>query len=266
MKDIVSQYGKWALVVGAAEGIGAAFSRKLASYGMNIILVDKNIAALELLAVELETTLKIQTVRLYKDLSEENAWKECMEKLKMLDFRFMVYVPAYSQVGKFVNYTLEEINNFLTLNTKTPIHLVHSFIKRQEKGKSSGIILMSSLAGIIGPALVAPYAATKAFSVLLSESLFYELKKDNIDIIACCAGPTSTPTYWKSNPGNQSKLIEVMDPADVASYAIKMLGRRSFCIPGLKNRIFYYILTRILPRKLAGRFVSMSMLKMYTNL
>jgi short-subunit dehydrogenase len=266
MKDIVSRYGNWALVAGAAEGIGASFSRLFAGYGMNLILIDNSIEALDLLAVELETKMNVQTIRLYQDLSEDNAWQACLEKVEMPDFRLIVYVPAYSHVGRFSKYTPDELNSFLALNTRTPVHFVHSFIRRQEKEKNSGIILMSSLAGIIGPALVAPYAATKAFSVLLSESLFYELKKDNIDIIACCAGPTSTPTYWKSNPGNQSKLIEVMQPDDVASYAIKMLGKRSSCIPGWKNRLFYYFLTRILPRNLAGRFVSKSMLKMYSNL
>jgi hypothetical protein len=124
---------------------------------------------------------------------------------------------------------------------------------------------MSSLAGMVGPALAAPYAATKAFSLLLAESLFYEMKKDNVDILACCAGPTSTPTYWKSKPINQSKFIEVMDPSIVATSALKKLGRTPVCIPGWKNRVIYYFLTR-LSKKRAGYIVSKSMLGMYPEL
>ncbi|MDZ7605866.1 MAG: SDR family NAD(P)-dependent oxidoreductase [Cyclobacteriaceae bacterium] len=48
-----TKYGQWACVAGAAEGLGAAFAQSLASRGMNLILVDKNKAQLELTAKEL---------------------------------------------------------------------------------------------------------------------------------------------------------------------------------------------------------------------
>jgi hypothetical protein len=57
-----------------------------------------------------------------------------------------------------------------------------------------------------------------------------------------------------------------MKPLDVAGYALKMLGKRPVCIPGWKNRLFYYFLTRVIPRKIAGTLVSNSMLKMYPDL
>jgi hypothetical protein len=266
MDDSVSSYGEWALIAGAAEGIGAAFSTILAEYGMNLILSDKNIHSLNALADELEKSHNITTIRLHQDLSEENASRDCLEKVKNVDFRLMIYVPAFSQVGKFAEYSAEEINLFLSLNIRTPVHLVHSFLQSQQKGKRCGIILMSSLAGMLGPALAAPYAATKAFSLIFSESLYYELKNDKVDILACCAGPTSTPTYWNSKPRNRNTIIEIMQPLDVATYALKMLGKKPFCIPGWKNRLFYYILTRVIPRKVAGNLVSKSMLKMYAGL
>jgi short-subunit dehydrogenase len=58
-------------------------------------------------------------------------------------------------------------------------------------------------------------------------------------------------------------MIDVMQPAKVVNHALKRLGKRSYCIPGWKNRLFYYILTRILPRKMAGNIVSKSIKKMY---
>jgi short-subunit dehydrogenase len=265
MKDFVSRYGEWVLIAGAAEGIGAAFSTLLSQCGMNLILADKNLLSLDLLADELEKTHGIKTIRLHQDLAEENASSDCLDKIKGVEVRFMIYVPAYSPVGHFAEYTAAEIDHFLSLNVRTPVHIVHSFLNHRQKGQRYGIILMASLAGMLGPALAAPYAATKAFSIIFSESLFYELKGDSVDILACCAGPTSTPTYWKSNPGNQSKIIEIMQPLDVATYALKKLGKTPFCIPGWKNRLFYYFLTRVLPRKIAGTIVSRSMIKMYPD-
>jgi uncharacterized protein len=265
MNDRFSRFGKWALIAGAAEGIGAAFSNALAGYGMNLILIDNNGPMLNSLADDLEIKTGVKTIRIILELSEENAVKICLEQVVEIDVRLLVYVPAYSRVGKFTEYSVSEIDRFLSLNTRTPIQLVHSFLSRKRKGETYSIILMSSLAGMIGTALAAPYAATKGFLILLAESLFHELKKDNVEIVACCAGPTSTPTYWNSNPGKQSKLIDVMESADVATYALKMLGKKPFCIPGWKNRLFYHILIRIIPRKISGDLVSISMKKMYQD-
>jgi len=265
MKDLVSCYGNWAMIAGAAEGIGAAFSRALAGYGFNLILVDKNYSSLNLLAEELDGKKSTKIISVQLDLSEENAINICREKMTDHECGLLIYIPAFSAVGRFTKYTSIEIDQFLVLNVRTPIHLIHSYLQMRRPGKRTGVILMSSLAGMVGPALAAPYAATKAFSLLLSESLFYEMKDSKVDILACCAGPTSTPTYWKSKPRNQSKLIEVMDPADVAAAALKKLGRTPVCIPGWKNRLIYYFLTRI-SVKTAGHIVSKSMLEMYPDL
>jgi short-subunit dehydrogenase len=266
MNNLVSRYGNWAFIAGAAEGIGAAFSTALARQGMYLIMVDKNLLALNALADELEQTHRIKTLRIFQDLSEENAGNSCLDKVKDVNFRLMIYIPAFSPVGRFTEYQAEDIDRFLSLNVRTPVHLLHTFLKSRPEDQRCGVILMSSLAGMLGPALAAPYAATKAFSLVLSESLFYELKEDKVDVLACCAGPTSTPTYWSSNPGKQNKLLGIMQPTEVAEYALKKLGKRSFCIPGWKNRLFYYFLTRIIPRKTAGNLVNRSMTKMYTHL
>ncbi|MCX6247142.1 MAG: SDR family NAD(P)-dependent oxidoreductase [Bacteroidetes bacterium] len=266
MDETFSRFGKWALIAGAAEGIGAAFSTVLAGVGMNLIMADINSRELNFIADELEKSYPIKTIRIHQDLSEKNAGQDCLDKVREIEIRLMVYVPAFSCVGKFSEYTSEEIDRFLSLNVKTPVHLVNSFLNRKPKDQPCGIILMSSLAGIVGPALVAPYAGTKSFTLTFSESLFHELKDEKVEILACCAGPTSTPTYWKSKPVNRNKFIDVMPPLDVAKYAIKMLGKKPSCIPGWKNRLSYFFLTRILPRRMAGRIVSNSMKKMYPDL
>jgi short-subunit dehydrogenase len=266
MKGTFSRFGEWALVAGAAEGIGAAFSTLLAGNGMNLIMADNKGPALNSLADELEQNFRIRTIRFHRDLSVENAGNECLREAGDIDFRLMVYVPAFSRVGKFPEYSAEEIDRFLSLNIKTPVQMVHSFLQKRQKEKTCGIILMSSLAGMLGPALVAPYAGTKAFTIAFSESLFYELKEEGVEILACCAGPTSTPTYWSSNPGKRNTMIEVMEPSDVAEYALRMLGRKPVCIPGWKNRMSYLLLTRILCRKFAARIVSNSMKTMYPDL
>jgi uncharacterized protein len=266
MKATLSRFGDWALVAGAAEGIGEAFSQSLAAAGMNLILCDIKADLLDQLADRLEHKNGIKTIRIYKDLADNDAAEYCFSNAQGIDFGLLVYVPAFSPVGRFSAHTTQDVDRFVALNISTPVRMVHAFLNRNRDNSRRGIILMSSLAGVIGPAFTAPYAGSKAFSILFAESLFHELKNDKIEILACCAGPTSTPTYWSSRPEGQSSMITVMDSLDVAQCALENLGRKPVCIPGLTNRITYFFLTRFLSRKMAGTVVDRSIKKMYPGL
>ncbi len=52
MKQFKEKYGPWALVTGATSGIGEAISNELASKGINIVLVARKTAELELKATD----------------------------------------------------------------------------------------------------------------------------------------------------------------------------------------------------------------------
>jgi hypothetical protein len=113
--------------------------------------------------------------------------------------------------------------------------------------------------------MVAPYAATKAFSWNLAEALFHELKPYNIDVLACIAGATSTPAYLATDPRYGKIKPQIMKPSAVTEEAIGKLGRKARHICGASNRLNYFILTRLLPREMASRMANRVMKKMYSN-
>ena len=167
------------------------------------------------------------------------------------DCRLMVYNAAYSHVRPFTEHSHEVLDQFVNVNARSVIHLVSAFITRlRTAGVPGGILLMSSLSGVISPPLVAPYAATKAFNVKLAESLFYELKPLNIRISACTAGITSTPKFWESQPRFGRFKPSIMEAGAVADFAIRNLGRKPAITPGWQNRLSYFLLTRIFPKGL----------------
>ena len=59
MNDFLRRYGEWALVAGAADGIGAAFSETLAGRGMNLVMSDNNVDLLNEFSSRIEKTYKI---------------------------------------------------------------------------------------------------------------------------------------------------------------------------------------------------------------
>jgi len=266
MTDFSGRYGQWAVVAGAAEGIGAAFCEELAKKGMNVIMVDVKDDGMESLAKALEMKYKIETLRLVIDLADKDAPDRCMEAIIEKQCRFLIYNAAYSRVKPFLDAGKEELDLYINVNSRTPIKLVHDFANwLNSEDKQGGILLMSSLAGLWGTRLVASYSGTKAFNITLAEALHYELKPCGIAVNVVCAGATATPGYLGTNPSYGFIRPSVMKPAQVASIALKKMGGKTIIIPGRSNRLTYFLMARILPRSWAAWLMNSAMERMYRN-
>ena len=264
MPSFKEKYGEWAIVAGAAEGLGEAWSVSLAKRKLNLLMVDNQSKPLQNLAETIKNEYGVETKTLELDLAEKDATGKIMETAGNLDAGLLVYNAAFSLIKPFVELSPEELTPFIDVNVSTQLKLVHAFSKRlTEKKRGGGILLMSSLAGLIGMQLVTPYAATKAFAWNLAEALHYELKPKNIDVMACVAGATATPAYIRTNPQYGFFKPAVMKPAEVTEAVLKKFGKKTLYIPGFSNRMNYFILTRLLPRKTAATIANRTMKKMY---
>ncbi len=260
------KYGQWAMVVGAAEGIGKAFSEKLAFLNFNVILVDKKNESCLQLVEELQKNHRIESKAFILDLGVEQAAEELIKETQKYACRLIVYNAAYGPVKPFLSNTKDEIDNYLNVNSRTLIHLIHG-VAPNWKGKNSGFVIMSSLAGLFGTQLVSPYAATKAFDFNLGEALYHELKSWKIDVLSCCAGATDTPNFRDTNPDlTIFPKPQVGSPSSVPKEAFKSLGRKPMHIVGFQNRLNYFILSRLLPRKMASKIFNQTMRKIYRNI
>jgi hypothetical protein len=112
---------------------------------------------------------------------------------------------------------------------------------------------MSSLVGVRGASNVATYAASKAFTTELGESLYRELAPHHVDVLTCVAGSTDTPGF-RATAGRP--VGGVMQPGRVAKKALGAIGRKPVTIPGAVNRIASSALTRMLPRRAAISILS----------
>ena len=267
MKDLKHVYGSWCLLAGAAEGLGEAYSLALAARGMNIIMVDHQDDIMQALGDRLESEYGIETRRLHLDLSRDECLAMMMDAIRDTSCRLMIYNAAYSRIKRFEDNSFEDIDLYMGVNIRMPIRLVHSLVSQfaEDRGQKKGIILMASLAGLWGTRLLAPYGATKAFNIILAESLHHELKSQGFDVIACVAGATSTPAYLGTNPQYGNIRPSIMAPLKVAEGALGALGKKAIYIPGFSNRLTYFLLTRILPRKASAGLFNRVTGKMYPD-
>jgi len=259
------KYGSWCLVAGAAEGLGSAFSQALAKRGMNLIMVDQQEDRLKLLARQLETSCRIQAKALHLDLAIGASIEAMMEVIRETSCRLIIYNAAFSRVQKFMENDPAMLDRYIQVNIRTPMHLIHAFCHQysEEQNLRKGILLMSSLAGSWGTQLLAPYGGTKAFNHILAESLHYELKGEGFDVLACIAGAIATPGYLGSLPHGKMKGRSVMDTDTVVEACLRSLGQRPFVIPGTKNKLIYFLMTRILPRRISVRTMNHAVGELY---
>lgn len=264
MSDFLDRYGPWAVVAGASEGIGASFSKKLAARGMNLVLVARRAAPLEALAAELRQAHGVEVRVEPLDLGAAGAVSGMNAATSSLDVGLLVFNAAYSPIGAFLDIDVEEHLKTVDVNVRGPLLLSHYFGRRFVARGKGGIILMSSMSGIQGTAMVANYAATKAYDTVLAEGLWYELRQQGVDVLACVAGATLTPNYESSTDRiPTSWLARPMEPDGVTEQALQDLGQRPTAVSGQRNRLVSVLLGKFLSRPAAIGMVSKETERMY---
>lgn len=264
-QDHNNRYGSWGMVAGAAEGLGKSFAKALAQKGMNLILVDLKEDPQMDLATQLKSSYQVKVITLTLDLAAEDTIGTLMDAITKTGCRLLIYNAAFSQVQEFLKNDPGMLDRYIQVNMRTPMQLVHAFssFHSHDPDQGKGILLMSSLAGSWGTQYLAPYGGTKAFNHIFAEALHHELKGKGFDVLACIAGPTSTPGYQASLPPGKEKAIAAMHPDKVVRTALRSLGRRPFVVPGLKNKWNYFLLMRIFPRSLSLRIMNRAVGKLY---
>lgn len=262
--NLKQKYGNTAMVAGASEGIGAAFSTCLASEGMDLVLIARRLTPLRQFAHSLESQYRVNVTCISCDLSETDAAQKIKESLNGREIDMFIYNAALSYLGPFLDNTEENHLRAVGVNMLTPLNLVHFYGGKMVDKRKGAIILMTSLAGLQGSGYLSVYASTKAFNLILAESLWYEWKKSGVDVIACCAGATSTPGYKNTNPEKSGFFApRVLEPEEVAKECLRMLGRKPSFITGKGNRAASFIMQKILSRKMAVNIMGDTTRKMY---
>jgi short-subunit dehydrogenase len=183
--------GKYALVTGAAGGIGTVLCQLLARKGAHLVLVDLHQESLEQLKVALlQQYPSIQVKTFSLDLTDYTAVKEMASSITHLDILINNAGVAFG--GSFDKMNYELMYKTLTVNLLSTIHLTHTFMSLLKKNSSSNIVNVASGAGLVGPGGMVAYGASKFGLVGFSEALHAELKEDKITVSVVCPGFVKT--------------------------------------------------------------------------
>ena len=249
----VKRYGPWAVVTGGAEGMGAAFAEELAGRGLSLCLVDHQDVKLTATAERLANEYSIEVRQTVGDLAAPETLDALFLETADLDVGLVVSCAALGQVGPFMDAEGCELLLAVDINVRVPLLLAHHYGQTLKARGRGGIMLLASDAGYLGSPFCANYAATKAFNLILGESLWYELRASGVDVMSFVPGPTNTPGFRRATPSLEEgqKVPGVMLPAEVAVAAIERLGSGPSARPNWRLAAETFYATRVLGRKRA---------------
>ncbi len=257
-----TKYGPWALITGASRGLGAEFARQCAARGLNTILVATNADLLQAQAAAIKKDYGVEVRTIALDLGREDILQEIAPATDSLEIGLLVNNAGVSKVRPFLHHTLDQLVKQLHVNARAGLILAHHFGKKMCERKRGGIIFLSSGSAMFGTAYCANYAGTKAYNLIIAETLWHELGRYGVDVLGFMAGSTKTPG-WDANEPKPSRLVKVMDAKSTVAEALQALGRRPSLIAGKSNRLGYFFMGKMVSRRRAISMVGKSMDKLF---
>ena len=239
------EYKVWALVTGAASGMGRIYAQRLAQMGYNLVLIDINEANLSETErmVKGENTTDLKVLSLVQDLSVKEAADIIYEKVSAAGCEVEVLVNnAGIMYCQAIHATSERaLSLIMMVHMYTPLMICRKFINGMRERGCGYILNISSLASwMIWPG-IGMYGATKRFVRDYSRELRIECQKTGVSITNAYFGAVDTPLIpLKDSLRKLARNLAVMiSPEKAVDKALQAtFKRRKGVMPGLLNKIF----------------------------
>lgn len=243
------RYRGYALVTGAARGIGQAFARHLAADGFDLLLVDREADETTALAKELRVQHGVDAQPLICDLSEPNLPARARDWVNAYEIGILVNSAGISVLDSFFTISLDAHLATLDLNCRATLVLTYIIGNAMASRGRGGIIIVSSASALSGSPYFCHYAATKGYGLNLASGLWAELRGTGVDVLAVCPGLTDTkPVQDQILTEDLPLYIPLTRPETVARRALRALGERPVFIPTRADRMSAGLLSKLLPR------------------
>ena len=225
------------LITGASTGIGAAFARKFAARGRNVLLVARSEDKLIALCNELGRLTSIRAQYFAVDLQQPDAAGQLFEETKKreLEIDTLINNAGFGSMGDFTKLDLDRELEMIQLNVRSVVDLTHRFLPPMRERKRGAIINVASTAGFQAVPYMATYAASKAFVLSFSEALAEENRLHGIHVMALCPGVTET-NFFDASKIDRPPMRTIQTAEEVVDAALRGLARqKSIVISGWTN-------------------------------
>jgi 3-oxoacyl-[acyl-carrier protein] reductase len=184
----MAQEKKLAVVTGAARGIGRAIALELLKQGRIVAGLDLNTAALaELEKVAADAGYSVITKCV--DITKTEQLNETLDELakEYGGIAILVNNAGITRDRLMMQMSDDEYDVLMSVNLRAAFMATRAVLRSMIRNKFGRIISISSVAGIMGQAGSANYAASKAGLIGMTKSIVREVAKKGIT--ANCVAP-----------------------------------------------------------------------------
>ncbi len=244
-----------AIVTGGASGIGRALSRELGSRGAVVVVADIQLDGAQRVAAEIGASggsASAACVDVRQAAAVQGVVDAAVRDHGRLDYLFNN--AGIGVGGELSELTLEHWRAAIDVNLIGVIHGVAAAYPVMLRQRAGHIVNIASLAGLIASPTLAPYAATKAAVVSLTNALRVEGEAGGVRATVVCPGFVDTAIFDNAigvKIGKQALLDKLRMPVMPAQKAaLEILrgvdrNRGMIVFPG--NARFWWRLARFGP-------------------
>jgi NAD(P)-dependent dehydrogenase (short-subunit alcohol dehydrogenase family) len=182
------EFRKYAIVTGAASGLGRALCVELARDRWHLGIADLNTPAAE------ETLKLVQDSGgsgevLELDVTRDQQWAELHRRLRQQWPRLDLLVnnAGVCASGEVGDAPMSDWDWVMSINLRGVALGCHTMLDwLKENPDRSWILNVSSMAGLLTLPCMSAYAASKAGVISLSEALYLELRQHNVGVSVVC--------------------------------------------------------------------------------
>jgi NAD(P)-dependent dehydrogenase (short-subunit alcohol dehydrogenase family) len=183
--------GKAAVVTGAANGIGAAVTRRFVEEGARVLIADVAVEEGEQLARDLGASAQFFRCDVSQVAELDATFAECESRFGKVDI--LVNNAAIQSTFDFEGTDEAEWQRLIDVNLKGVFFGVRQVIPFMRRAGGGAIVNTSSSFAIVGSPGYAAYHASKGGVSSITRAGAIALMKDRIRVNAVCPGTTITP-------------------------------------------------------------------------
>jgi len=233
--------GLTAVITGAAGGIGSAAARRFAAEGANIMLVDRDKAAVKGLSGEFPGD---QVAYFAGDVADEQTMPACLaqslDRFGRVDIA-LLNAGIEGDLGRIEDMPVAMFDRVMAVNVRSVWLGLAALMPVMRESGGGSIVITSSVAGLRGSANLAAYSASKHAVLGLMRSAALEGAGHRVRVNA--VNPAQTQTRMMEaidsflvaagrtdDPASRIPIGRYADPSEVAAIMLFLASEESrFC-------------------------------------
>ncbi|MER5435591.1 SDR family oxidoreductase [Streptomyces sp. NPDC002588] len=241
-----------ALITGSTAGIGAAFARRLAADGHDLVLVARDTERLREQATELHDRHGIEAEVLTADLATDDGIEAVAARLgdRKNPVDLLVNNAGFGNKGRYLDVPMADELKMLRVHCEAVLRLTSAAVTVMRDRGRGGVVNVASVAAFLPRGT---YGASKAWVVQFTQGAARDLAGSGVRLMALCPGFVRTEFHERAGMGTDSIPGWMWLDADkVVAAALADLARgKSLSIPDPRYKALMG-LAKVTPRSLLG--------------